>query len=141
MSEITVKHYNANSAIAVSIVLKSKKSMHVSFTPLSNGTSVFATSDPDIQAGLEKHYKFGKLFKLASTHTYDPEKLVQETAEAANQGDVNNSGKEATVIKVNDLQEAKDYIADTFGVSRTALKTKKSVLDAAAEHNIAFEGL
>lgn len=59
-----MKKYISNSTISVSIVLLNGKCNRVSFSPLSDGRSVFYTSDEDIQWGLEHHYKFGKLFRL-----------------------------------------------------------------------------
>lgn len=56
--------YLANTAISISVTLPNGNSTRVSFSPLSNGTSVFYTSDNDIQWALEHHYKFGKLFRL-----------------------------------------------------------------------------
>lgn len=60
-----MKKYIANSDISVSVTLPNKKSTRISFSALSNGMSVFYTSDEDIQWALEHHYKFGKLFRLA----------------------------------------------------------------------------
>lgn len=140
MSEKTIKQYKSNTSIAVSILLKSKKSMHVTFTPLSNGTSVYATDNPEVQRGLESHYKFGKLFKLVKESKYDPDKPEPPKVEDTETHD-GDGGKQELVIKVADLQEAKDYVADTFGLSRTSLKTKQNVINAAAEHGVKFEGL
>lgn len=60
-----MKKYIANSDISISATLPNKKSTRISFSALSNGMSVFYTSDEDIQWALEHHYKFGKLFRLA----------------------------------------------------------------------------
>lgn len=62
--KIAMKKYISNSTISVSIVLLNGKCNRVSFSPLSDGRSVFYTSDEDIQWGLEHHYKYGKLFRL-----------------------------------------------------------------------------
>ncbi len=60
-----MKKYIANSDISVSVILPNGEGTRISFSTLSNGTSVFYTSDKDIQWALERHYKFGKLFRLA----------------------------------------------------------------------------
>ena len=44
-------------------------------------------------------------------------------------------------VSVSDLAAAKDFLADTFGISRTSLRSEKAILDAAKEHHIEFEGL
>ena len=35
----------------------------------------------------------------------------------------------------------KDFLAETFGVSRTSLRSEKAILEVAEQHNIEFEGL
>lgn len=60
----TLKKYIANTQVSVNIVLPSGKSTRISFNGNTMGRSAFYTSDPDIQSGLEHHYKFGSLFKL-----------------------------------------------------------------------------
>lgn len=139
MSEsITTKQYKANTSIAISVVLKSKKSMHVTFAPQSDGSSVFATSNKDLQDALENHYKFGRLFNLVSTTTAE-----EKPATAEEEAETTAPEPEKIVVKVADLQEAKDYLADKFGISRTTMKlnNKKSILEAAEAHNVVFEGL
>lgn len=64
-----MKKYIANSDISVSATLPNKKSTRISFSALSNGMSVYYTSDKDIQWALEHHYKFGKLFRLVEDTT------------------------------------------------------------------------
>lgn len=59
-----IKTYKANTNISINVVLPSKKNLHITFTPLSDGSSVFTTDNEVIQKSIEKHYKFGKLFRL-----------------------------------------------------------------------------
>jgi DNA-binding FadR family transcriptional regulator len=49
--------------------------------------------------------------------------------------------QEIRKIKVSDIGTAKDYLADTFGISRTTLRSAKAILEQAALHNIEFDGL
>lgn len=44
-------------------------------------------------------------------------------------------------MKVSDLSAAKDYLADTFGISRTAMRSMKAITEQAAANGIEFEGL
>lgn len=136
-----IKHYSSDSHIALNVVLKNGKSTHISFIPLSNGGSVFSTDIKDIQDGLERHYRFGSLFTLIGTEN---ENTVEENdtvnvAETADSEDTDTNGLRK--IKVSDIGEAKDYLADTFGISRTSLRGMKSILEAAETHKIVFEGL
>lgn len=47
----------------------------------------------------------------------------------------------AEMIKVNDIGEAREYLANHCGVSRTRLKTVKAIKDVAKSFNIEFEGI
>ena len=66
------KKYTAKTDIALSVYLKSGKSVHVSFSALTGGGSVLYTDDEELQAALEAHPKYGRLFKLEKT--FDPKK-------------------------------------------------------------------
>lgn len=131
------KHYSSDSQIAVNVVLSSGKSMHVSFTPLSNGSSVYSTDSEDVQEALERHYRFGSLFVL--DHSDDPDGSVDSEVDTGPGTD--HKGEDFKPVKVSDIGEAKDYLADTFGVSRTSLRSQKAILEAAKANGIVFEGL
>lgn len=131
------KHYKSKTSISINVVLKSKKSMHIAFTAQSDGSSVYTTDNPDVQYALEHHYKYGKLFKLVSTESEADIKAKKEAEEAA----ANEKKDEIRKVSVSDLAAAKDFLADTFGISRTSLRSTKSIIEAAKAHNIEFEGL
>lgn len=129
------KLYKSRSSISVNVVLRSKKSLHISFTAQSDGSSVYATDNEEEQYALEHHYKYGKLFRLVSTE--------DDTANAANgvnePDDADKENEEIRKVKISDIAAAKDFLADTFGLSRTSLRSEKSILEAAKAHNIEFE--
>ena len=131
------KHYKSKTSISINVVLKSKKSMHIAFTAQSDGSSVYTTDNPDVQYALEHHYKYGKLFKLVSTESEADIKAKKEAEEAA----ANEKKDEIRKVSVSDLASAKDFLADTFGISRTSLRSEKAIMEAAKAHNIEFEGL
>lgn len=132
-----IKHYKSKTAISINVVLKSKKSMHIAFTAQSDGSSVYTTDNPDVQYALEHHYKYGKLFKLVSTESEADIKAKQEAEEAS----AKEKKEEIRKVSVSDLAAAKDFLADTFGISRTSLRSEKSIMEAAKANNIEFEGL
>lgn len=197
-----IKTYKANTNVSINVVLESKKNLHVTFVPLSDGSSRFTTDNEDVQRGIESHYKFGKLFRLlevepevkkkklvrvaanakehkdapVSTDTNKSQELTDEinpeaiednapstTEEADNVTEtsaeetaeetveyveVEDDGEgeetdeqEAKVVKVSDLAAAKDYLADTFGISRTTLRSKKAIVASGEANGIVFEGL
>lgn len=133
------KYYSSDSHIAINILLENGNSMHIAFTPISNGGSTYNTEVEVIQNALENHYRYNDLFVLdREEDTNAPiEEPTQNTEDDPNQAEESNIRK----VKVNDLGEAKDYLAETFGVSRTSLRGQKAILEAAKANNIEFEGL
>lgn len=128
------KHYISDSHIAINVTLDGGESMHLSFIALSNGGSVFSTDSEELQNAIERHYRFGDLFTL--DHIEEP-KNTSETANEEYKSEDGNIQK----ITVNDLGEAKNYLADTLGISRTSLRSLKTILEVAKANNIEFEGL
>lgn len=61
---MTTKTYKAKTNVSINVVLASKKNLHVTFMPLSDGSSVYSTDNEDIQKAIESHYRFGSLFRL-----------------------------------------------------------------------------
>ena len=146
-----LKKYTAKSHVAVSVTLPSGGSKHISFSQLTGGSSVYYTEDPDEQYGLERHRRYGKLYKgeivkeaivapkpiiAASEKNAAPLKSVKKVAA----GKVGADGIE--VVKVACLDDAKEYLCDRYSdIQRTKLRGKASIMNAAAAHNIKFEGI
>lgn len=132
------KHYISDSHIAINVTLDGGESMHLSFIALSNGGSIFSTDSEELQNAIERHYRFGDLFTL--NHIKEP----KNTSEIANEEYTSVKESEDGNIQkvtVNDLGEAKNYLADTLGISRTSLRSLKTILEVAKANNIEFEGL
>lgn len=132
------KRYKANTHISLNVVLSTKKNMHITFTPLSNGSSLFTTDNEEIIDAIEHHYKFGKMFRLDG---------VEDSGEALESGEQRVESEEASEgetlkqVSVSDLAAAKDYLADKCGVSRTVLRSKNAIIEQAKAHQIEFVGL
>ncbi len=124
------KKYIAKSHVAINVVLPSGKSHHVSFLPLTGGGSMFITNSEALQQALEGHRKFGKLYKIDISYdepvqTEEPQE--QETEAAA-----------VKKVEVASLDDAKNYLVENFDISRTKLRSKKQIEDAAAANGIEF---
>jgi conserved domain protein len=132
------KHYISDSHIAINVTLDGGESMHLSFIALSNGGSVFSTDSVELQNAIERHYRFGDLFTL--DHIEEP-KNTSETANEEYTSVKESEDGNIQKIAVNDLGEAKNYLADTLGISRTSLRSLKTILEVAKANNIEFEGL
>lgn len=133
-----IKTYRAKTAVSLNVVLPTKKSQHIAFTPLSNGGSTYTTDNEMIQQALESHYRFGSLFRLYSTRdtsknttTIVEEKKVASTKQAT----------ALTQITVSDIAAAKDYLAEKKGVSRTLMRSTAAILQQAKAHGIEFVGI
>lgn len=132
------KHYISDSHIAINVTLDGGESVHLSFIALSNGGSVFSTDSEELQNAIERHYRFGDLFTL--DHIEEP-KNTSETANKEYTPVKESEDGNIQKITVNDLGEAKNYLADTLGISRTSLRSLKTILEVAKANNIEFEGL
>ena len=132
------KYYSSDSHIAINILLENGNSMHIAFTPISNGGSTYNTEVEVIQNALENHYRYNDLFVLdREEDTNAPiEEPTQNTEEDPNQEEESNIRK----VKVNDLGEAKDYLAETFGVSRTSLRGKRLFLKQQRQTTLSLRG-
>lgn len=132
------KHYISDSHIAINVTLDGGESVHLSFIALSNGGSVFSTDNEELQNAIERHYRFGDLFTL--DHIEEP-KNTSETANEEYTSVKESEDGNIQKVTVNDLGEAKNYLADTLGISRTSLRSLKTILEVAKANNIEFEGL
>ena len=132
------KIYKAKTNVSINVVLSNKKNLHISFNPLSNGSSTFSTDNEDVMNAIERHYNFGKLFRLDSV--IDDSKPSEEVVEKAEIKDA-AEGTGLKRVKVSDIASAKDYLADTCGISRTALRSVKAIMEQAAANGIEFYGM
>lgn len=132
------KIYKAKTNVSINVVLSNKKNLHISFNPLSNGSSTFSTENEDVMNAIERHYNFGKLFRLDSV--VDDTKPSEEVVEKAEIKDA-AEGTGLKRVKVSDIASAKDYLADTCGISRTALRSVKAIMEQAAANGIEFYGM
>lgn len=120
--------YEAKTEIGLS-VLRGGKNVHVSFRPKTGGGSVFSTDDDELAKGLESHWRYGKLFKKVSEKEEAPRrvaKITKPVTEAPKQREMTFS----------DYEDAKDWLVEQFGLSRTKLRSTAAIEAAAAQNNI-----
>lgn len=132
-----MKRYVANSQVSVNISLADGGNMHVSFMPLSGGGSTYMTDDEGVQKGLEEHYQFGNLFFEDETFECSECSEVSEDSEDLE----DDEEPRVVVMKVSDLGEAKDYLAEHYGVVRSSVRSVKSAVETAKRFGVVFEGL
>ena len=121
-----IKKYIAKSDISLSV-----GKMHVSFRPLTDGGSVFYTDNESLQKALEAHPKYGKLFSEAPV----------EAAPVVKPKKVEAKPTGPKQVMVTCLEDAKEYLVETYELSRTKLRSRQSIVDAAAAKGIEFVGI
>lgn len=94
---MTTKTYRANTNVSINVVFANKKNLHISFVPQSDGSSVFVTSDEDVQKAIERHYKFGRLFRLASVRNVPTNQKQEPTQDDGN--DVDKEPPVQTIVE------------------------------------------
>lgn len=125
------KEYRAATHVCLNVVLRGGKNKHVSFVPLSGGGSVYTTDDAETQQALERHYKYGRLFRVV-----DIAPASEPVAEENPPGETEE--KQLQSVQVSDYDAAKDYLADHFGLTRTSLRSQRAIEAAAAQHGVKF---
>lgn len=131
------KTYQGYSDLAFNVSVDGKL-RRIVFDGQSKGTSIYSSRDTKEQKAIESHHWYGDKFVILEQ--IDEKKQEAEVKKKA----AAKAKKEAEDVKthqVADIAEAKEYLADTFGVSRSKMKTKDDVLAVAKENNVVLEGL
>lgn len=110
----------------------------VVFDGQSKGTSIFATRDTKLQKAIESHSWFNNKYYLIEE--VDEKKLEADVKKKA-AAKAKQTEEEKKTVTVEDVADAKDYLANTFGISRSKMKTKDDILAIAKENNVVIEGL
>lgn len=131
------KIYQANCDIAFNVKVDGG-TKRIVFEGQSHGTSSYSTRDAKEQKGIESHYWFNDKFFLREA--VDEKKQAAEAKKKAEEKAKQMAEEKNTRI-VTDIADAKDYLADRFGVSRSKMKTKGDVLAVAKENGVELEGL
>lgn len=132
------KKYQAGTDLSFSVMVGNER-VRVVFEGKTMGCSIYGTRDEKLQKAIESHYWFDDKFFLVEA--VDEKK---EAAEAKKRAAAKNKKKAAEEKKthiVTDFEDARDYLAETFGVSRSKLKTKEDILAIAKEKGVELEGL
>lgn len=130
--------YQAGTDLAFSVMVGNER-MRIVFEGKTMGSSVYMTRDPKVQKAIESHYWFKDKFFLAES--IDEKKEAAEVKKKAADKAKKKVADEKKTHVVTDFEDAKDYLAETYGVSRSKMKTKEDILDIAKEKGVELEGL
>ena len=130
--------YQAGTDLAFSVMVGDER-MRIVFEGKTMGNSVYMTRDPNVQKAIESHYWFNDKFFLVES--IDEKKEVAEAKKKAAAKAKKKVADEKKTHVVTDVEDAKDYLAETYGVSRSKMKTKEDILAISKEKGVELEGL
>lgn len=119
--------YKAKSGISINVKLQSGRHKHVCFEMQSNGESIYTTSNQALATALDNDPRCGVLYRK--------EEQVKEERQQVREEEV-----KAQEVEVYCLDDAKQYLADKFGVPKSAMKKKADILDIAKRNGVLFTG-
>ena len=143
-----LKRYKSKSCVSINVVLPTGGNTHVSFSAVTGGGSVYYTDNENIQKGLESHPKYGRLFvedkTLAAQQAEAAKQAAAKAQATAGAGNEAAAEQQGTVKEGNDFVEvkmacnddAKDYLADKFGVSRSKMRSRADIEKVAADNGL-----
>ena len=132
------KKYQAGTDLAFSVMVGDER-MRIVFEGKTMGCSVYMTRDTKVQKAIESHYWYKDKFFLAES--VDEKKEAAEDKKKAAAKAKKKMADEKKTHVVTDVEDAKDYVAETFGVSRSKMKTKEDILAISKEKGVELEGL
>ena len=132
------KKYQAGTDLSFSVMVGNER-VRVVFEGKTMGCSIYGTRDEKLQKAIESHYWFKDKFFLVEA--VDEKKEVAEAKKRAAAKTKKKAAEEKKTHIVTDFEDARDYLAETFGVSRSKLKTKEDILSIAKEKGVELEGL
>jgi hypothetical protein len=132
------KKYQAGTDLSFSVMVGNER-VRVVFEGKTMGCSIYGTRDEKLQKAIESHYWFNDKFFLVEA--VDEKKEAAEAKKRAAAKTKKKAADEKKTHIVTDFEDARDYLAETFGVSRSKLKTKEDILSIAKEKGVELEGL
>lgn len=132
------KKYQAGTDLSFSVMVGNER-VRVVFEGKTMGCSIYGTRDEKLQKAIESHYWFKDKFFLVEA--VDEKKEAAEAKKRAIAKTKKKAAEEKKTHIVTDFEDARDYLAETFGVSRSKLKTKDDILSIAKEKGVELEGL
>ena len=131
------KTYKAGSDLAFSVSMNGGL-RRIVFAGQTMGTSVYSTRDEKEQKAIESHYWFNDKFWISEE--VDEKKAAADAKKKAAAAK-KKAIEDKKTHQVTDFEDARDYLADEFGVSRSKMKTKDDILAIAQEKGVELDGL
>jgi hypothetical protein len=124
------KRYTSSARVVIGVITEDGGYTRIAFHPLTGGGSYFETSDEKLQRAIERNSGYRRSFIGREVEEQvAPAPVIEEEPKGPKQ------------VNVASLDDAKDYLAEKFGYSRTKLRSKAAILAAAEESGIEFIGI
>ena len=124
MGKMTIQDLQVSDKTVTKDVFK-----HITFEPDSSGYAYYSTDDEEEQKAIEAHPLFNKMFVVKDA----PASVVAKKAAA-----VPVDKKE---VEVTSAADAKQYLVDTFGISRTKIQSTADIKKYAEQNGVVFVGI
>lgn len=102
----------------------------IAFHATTNGRAYYITDDEELQKGIERHPWFKSKFDLESVEEPSADK---QTSDEQAKPEVQ---KELVELNFVTLADAKNYLADKFGVVRSNIKTQEAAISAGEANGV-----
>lgn len=131
-----IKTYKASSVIAFTTL-----GIRVSFIPLSTGGSYFITDNEDLQKAIESHHWFGTKIYREKSNPEEDNTPVEINPEQPKDSEIPKESdsltpKEQEPMEFENADDAKEYVANTFGVERTKMKKTGDIIKCALDNGL-----
>ncbi len=126
-----LKTYHSSSELSINVRV-GDGTLHLSFVPLTLGGSTFTTSDAGMQRAIESHRFFGTRIRLVAVEK-------EENIGGQHLTEGKRCDEKKKTLHFSSIVDAKEYCADTFGVSRTMLRNSMQIRQLAAEKGYVIE--
>lgn len=123
------KRYTSSARVVIGVITEDGGYTRIAFHPLTGGGSYFETSDEKLQRAIERNSGYRRSFIGREVEAPAPAPVIKEEPKGPKQ------------VNMASLDDAKDYLAEKFGYSRTKLRSKAAILAAAEESGIEFIGI
>lgn len=125
--------FKASTLLCFGVTLSDGSRSRIVFTPLTGGGTVFYTDDDELAGALERHPYFGDLFEKD-----EPPREASLAGPVESASEISSPESRSSLSFAHE-EDAKEYIANKYGVSRTRLKTRSSIEKVAGELGVTIE--
>ena len=101
----------------------------IAFHATTNGRAYYITDDEELQKGIERHPWFKSKFYLESVEAASPQPSPAEREKGSDK-------KELVEMNFLTLADAKNYLADKFGVVRSNIKTQEAAISVGEANGV-----